>query len=146
MQLYAQADSVGGVELQVFLGGALLDLARCAHGDDAPVVEDAQPVRLLGLFEVVRREHDRDAVLLAHLAQVAPKAAPALDIEAACRLVEEQHLGLVHEAADDLELALHPARQLPDRLEDVALEVEDARPVAYPAAGRLCPESQAGPL
>ena len=91
------------------------------------MVDDADAVGVLGLVEVVGREEDRRAVGVADLAQVVPQAAPAHGVEAGRRLVEEQHAGPVHEAADDLELALHAARERPQRLADVVAEADDRR-------------------
>ena len=56
-------------------------------------------------------------------------------IEARRRLVEEQDARPMHQAADDLELALHAARVGAQRLEQVASRGRRPRPGARPAGG-----------
>src|SRR5436190_5086121 len=109
LQLEPQLSAVGGVQLEKLLRGAEPDLARAAHGHDAAVVEDAEPVGLLRLLQVVSGQDDGHPVSLADLAQVGPQAAPAGDVKAPGRFVQEQDRRPVHEATDDLELALHSA-------------------------------------
>ena len=87
------------------------ELARRALGDDPPAVHDHEPVaELLGLVHVVRREHERDALLLQPVEPL-PQHVPGLRVEAGGRLVEQQHLGLVDQRPGDREPALHPARE-----------------------------------
>src|SRR5690349_22393038 len=117
LQLAAQARAVRGVELEEFLSRARTQLAWAAHGDDPSVVKDAQPVGLLRLLEVVAGEHDGDLVSLAHLAEVCPETSAAGHVETASGFVEEEDLRAMHQPSDDLELALHSARQLLHRLE-----------------------------
>ena len=52
---------------------------------------------------------EEQGLAAADVAQVAPQRAPAGRVEAGRRLVEEQHVWPVHEAAHDLELAHHAA-------------------------------------
>ena len=103
-----------GVEAQLeHLAGRVLgdEGSRAALGDDAAVVHDDEPVaELLGLVHVVRRDDERDALAL-EPEQPVPQHVPRLWVETGGRLVEEQHLGVVHEAAGDGEPALHPARE-----------------------------------
>ena len=108
-------------------------VGRADHRDPA-VVDDADAVGLLGLLEVVGRQEDRRPVLAADVAQVRPQAVPADRVEPGRRLVEEQDPRPVHEAADDLELALHAARVRLERLEQVVVQADDARPAARSAA------------
>ncbi len=76
------------------------------------VVDDRDPLaELVGLFHVVRREHDRLAPPV-QLADHVPQREPALRIEAGGRLVEEQHVGVVHDRPGDHQPLRHAARQL----------------------------------
>ena len=65
-----------------------------ARRDQPPAVEDREPVAALGLVHVVGRDEDRRAAL-DQPEQALPEVAPALRIDGAGRLVEEQELGLV---------------------------------------------------
>ena len=130
-QLTSQPIAVGRVELEVFIARTRGDLAWAAHRDDAPVVEDAQPISLFGLLQVMGREEHGDAVLFPHLAQVGPETPPARHIQAASGLIQKQHLRPMHEAADDLELPLHSTRQLFDRPEHLALHTQDGGQIAH---------------
>src|SRR2546425_6843677 len=58
-QLLAQAGPVLRIDQHVLLDQIALDVVGRAVRDDAPVVEDADAIRLLGLLQVVRREEDR---------------------------------------------------------------------------------------
>ena len=75
----------------------------------SPLVHDRDPVAVLGLVHVVRREEDRDVLARLELADVAPDRAARLRVEADRRLVEEQHARRVQQAAGDLQAALHAA-------------------------------------
>ncbi len=115
---------VVGVDDQGFAYEVGLELGRRALVHDPAAVDDADPVGLLGLLEVVGRQEDRRAALRADRPEVVPQRSAARRIEAGRRLVEEQHTRPVQQAADDLELAAHAARERPDRLEDFALDAE----------------------
>ena len=142
-ELRAERRTILGVHQQVLVGEGRRQLRRRTGRDDPAGVDDADPVGLLGFLEVVGREHDRRPMLATHVAQVAPQRAAARRVEAGRRLVEEQHVRPVHEAAHDLELAQHPARVRLDRLEDVAPEAQQLGPLLdlaavarRPSAGR----------
>jgi hypothetical protein len=65
--------------------------------DDAAVIEYHDLIaQQLGLFHVVGREDDGLALRLDRLHQL-PEVAPRLRIESGCRLIEEQHVGVVDE-------------------------------------------------
>ena len=102
-----------GVEAQLehLAGRVLVDQrARAALGDDPAVVHDDEPVaQLLGLVHVVRRDDERDALALEPEEPV-PQHVPRLGVEAGGGLVEQEHLGVVHQAARDGEPALHAPR------------------------------------
>ena len=102
-----------------------LQLVRRPDHRDPAVVDDADPIGLLRLLEVVGREEDRRPVGVADLAEVVPQGAAADRVETRGRLVEEQDPGPVHEAADDLELPLHPAGKRLEGLEEVVVEPND---------------------
>src|SRR6266581_6792201 len=97
---------------------------RRAHRDHPTVIDDANPVRILGLRKLVCGQADRDVELRSQLPDVLPKVAPTGGIEAAGGLVEEQDLRVMHEPTDDLELPTHAARQSPDRLENLGAETD----------------------
>ena len=67
----------------------------------------------IGLLEIVGRQQDRES-LAGQAPDLFPDVRPSLRIEAGRRLVEEQDLGSMDEAARHVELALHPARPGPD--------------------------------
>ena len=90
---------------------ARLQLVGAAVRDRAAVVEHDDVVgELVGLLEVLRREHDRGAVAY-EVAQHLPQIAAAARVEAGGRLVEEQHRRRGHEARGEVEAAAHAARE-----------------------------------
>ena len=75
-------------------------------------VDDRKPVaQAVRFVHVVRRHHDR-APALVQIAQNVPQIESSLRIEAHCRLVEKDDVGLVHQRAHDHQPLLLPARQL----------------------------------
>ena len=70
----------------------LLQLLGTPGGDQLAVVDDRNPVAVLGLVHVVRREEHRDPLAHAQLVDVTPDVTPGLWIEPDGRLVEEQNL------------------------------------------------------
>ena len=78
------------------------------------VVDDAHPVSQdIRLFEVLRRQEDRDAVLVGEATDLLPKRGPALGIEPGRRLVEEEQARVVDEREREIETPLHAARVRP---------------------------------
>ena len=63
----------------------------------------------VGLLEVLRGQHHRDAVLARQAADLVPEVGAALRIEAGRGLVEEEDAGRVHEGEREVEAALHAA-------------------------------------
>src|SRR3989441_1765975 len=126
-ELVAQARAIGRVDEDVVLDQIALDVTRRPERDDAAFVDDADAVGLLRLLEVVRGQEDRGAARPADLAEVLPERAAARHFEARGRLVQKEDLGLVQEAAHDLELAPHPAREGAHRLVDVARDAKELR-------------------
>ena len=105
-------------QLEDLPGGVLLDeRAGRPLGDDAAAVHHHEPVaQLLGLVHVVGGEDQADALLLEAVEPV-PQGVAGLRVEARRRLVEQQQLRLVDEAARDGE----PALQAPgERLDPAA--------------------------
>src|SRR5512141_2549619 len=62
-ELVAQPRAVVGIDDQPFAGEVRLERGGGPDGDDPAGRDDADPVRLLGLLEVVGGQHDRRAVL-----------------------------------------------------------------------------------
>jgi len=58
--------------------------------NDPTVIDDRDPIAVLGLVHVVRREEDRDRLAAPKLLDVAPDVGSRLRIEAHGRFVEEQ--------------------------------------------------------
>ena len=107
-----------------------LQRVGCVLGDDAAVVDDADAVReLVRLLEVLRREEDGHAELGVERAHLFPHRGPADRIEAGRRLVEEQHLGVVHECGGQIEPALHAAAVGGDEPVERVADVDEASEV-----------------
>ncbi len=104
----------------------------------------------VGLVHVVRREKHGDALGLIQVLDVRPELVAALRIEAERRLVEEQDLRRVQEAARDLEPPLHPAGELLHRRVAPLPELEQleqrlrARRAASRAARGTAPRGASG--
>jgi hypothetical protein len=145
-ELAPQGVAVGGVHDEVLVRQVALHSRGAAFGDDLALVEDADPVRVLGLVEVVGREEDGGPRLGPHLAKVVPERAAARRVEAGRRLIEEQHPRPVHETPHDLELALHATGERLHRLEHLALDAEDPRELAHPVAIRDRHEREERPV
>ena len=93
-----------------------LQLLRAARGDDAAAIDDRKlRSKLVGLFEVVRRQEDRHLLLGRKRSDLDPHVGARLWIEAGRRLIEEERLRLVDQAHRDVELPLHPAGVRLDR-------------------------------
>ena len=93
-----------------------LELGRRARRDDAPAVDDGDAVaELVRLGHVVRGEDHGARGILGHPAShLAAHVARGADVERDCRLVEEQHARVGDEAADQVHLLAHAARELGD--------------------------------
>src|SRR6476659_8556743 len=102
----------------------LQDLLRARHQADL-VAE------LLGLLEDVRREDDRLS-LLPKLAQVFLDDCGVDRIESRERLVQDQDLRIVDDGRDELDLLLHPLRELIHFLLEPRLQLEFLGPVGDP--------------
>src|SRR4028118_1242778 len=88
---------------------ALLETcARPLRDDLAAVYERYLLAQRLGFFQVVRGEQYGHPAAV-ELPNVAPQAVAQLDVHAGGRLVEEEHLRVVHEGAGEHHAPLHPA-------------------------------------
>ncbi len=91
-------------------------------------MHDADSIASLGLFHVMRRQHDRDAVVLAQMLEVVPELAARRGIEPGAGLVEQQQLGLVQKRFGQLDAPLKPAGQ---GLDPVARARGQAQPLEH---------------
>ncbi len=104
----------------------LLQRARGAFGDHRAVIDDHDAVaEHVGLVQVVRGQEHRGAPVPEGRG-CGPQAGPVLRVEAGARLVQEQDLGLVHDAERDVEppplaagVRPHPAVGEPGQVEQV---------------------------
>src|SRR5207249_9722876 len=71
-ELVAQSGPVGRVDEHIFLDEVPLDVVGCAERDDLAFVDDADPIGLLGFFEVVRGQEDRRPARAPDLGEVLP--------------------------------------------------------------------------
>ena len=80
-------------------------------GDQLAMIDDGDPVaQFLGLFEVVRGEHDGHAFTV-HLGDQFPQLPPQFHVNASGRLVEHKHGRLVDQRLGDQQAPLHAARE-----------------------------------
>src|SRR6266568_2192615 len=84
-----------------------------------------------GLLEIVRGQEDRGAARPPDRGEVLPEGAPRWDVEAGCRLVEEQDLRVMQQAPHDLELPSHAAGEGLHRLVDVARNPKELRELLH---------------
>src|SRR5262245_49787255 len=100
---------VVGLDLHPVLAHRGLErLGRVQHHQPT-VVDDCDPVAVLGLVHVVRGQEDGDVLQPAQLLDVGPDRGAGLRIEPDRRLVEEQYPGRVQQPAGDLQPPLHAA-------------------------------------
>ena len=116
--------------------GRRLQLVGRAECEQAPVVDDRQPVaELVGLLHVVGGEEDRLA-LAVELAEHLPQREAALRVEPGGRLVEEHGRGPVHDRPRHHQALGHAARQRGDRLRRRGRRGGTARAAASPRPSR----------
>ena len=105
---------------------AALELGGRALGDEAAGVDDADAVgELVGLLEVLRGEEDGHPELVVEPPHLLPHAGAADRVEAGGRLVEEQHVGVVHQRGGEVEAAPHAARVGVDAAVERVAEVDE---------------------
>ena len=110
---------------------------RRVERDDPAAVHDRDALAQgFGLFQVVRGQHDR-AALLADRSDHVPEGAPGLWIESGGGLVEEHQLGVVHQRERDREPLLLAARELARLAVALLLEADDREHALGAPVGRL---------
>ncbi len=109
-----------------------LSAAGVSSATMSPVIDDGDPIAVLGLVHVVGGEKQRRPVLLAQPAQHLPGARARLRIEPGGRLVEEQDVGAVDQAARDLEASLHAAREGARQILAAIVEVDELQRLVDP--------------
>src|SRR3989442_11266034 len=134
-ELVAQARPIGGIDEDGSRDQIALDVTGRPERDDAAFVDDADAVGLLRLLEVVGGQEDRGAARPADLAEVLPERAAARHVESRRRLVQKEDLGLVEEAAHDLELSALASPERAHRLLGVARGAEGRRELVNLGAG-----------
>ena len=115
---------VAGDEDDRVAGHLLLQRARGAFRDHRAVIDDHDAVaEHVGLVQVMRGQEHRGAPV-PQAADVVPQAGPVLRVESGARLVQEQDLGLVHDAERHVEppplaagIRPHPAVREPGQVE-----------------------------
>ena len=118
----------------VALGHARLQLGRRAAGHDLAARDDRDPVaELVGLEHVVRREEHRRAGG-DEGGDGLPELAGADRVDADARLVEEEDLGLVQQAARDVQPLPHAARVALDPLPLAPVELHQLEELTDPGA------------
>src|ERR1035438_8558353 len=107
-----------------------LQLGRAARGDQLPVENEGEAITLLGLVHVVRRDEDRHPARGRELVNQVPEEAPALRVDAAGRLVEEEELWLVEEGRRERDALALARREVLRELPEERLEA-DRKSVAW---------------
>ena len=103
-------------------------LRRGSLGDDPAVVDQRDPVaQPLGLVQVVRRQHDRGVVRVAHLLDEGLHVELRPRVETRRRLVQQQHRRAGQQRSRDRDLLLHPAAHLLERPAQPLLADAEAR-------------------
>ena len=121
---------------------AALELGRRVEGEDPAVVHDGHPVtELVGLFHVVRGEHDRLALGVEALEEL-PQRQTALGVEPGSGLVEEEDGGPVEDGPRHHEALGHAAREGVDRRLGEARQLEPLQEVVGRLAGLLGPHAE----
>src|SRR5215204_2773369 len=116
---------------------ALLELfAAPLGGDVAPVYQRDLIAQRLGLFEVVGRQQDGHPPTI-ELPDIAPQLVAQLHVYARRRLVQEQHLRVVHERPGEQHAPLHPPRERVRPLPTPLRELETLQKLLGPLSGLL---------
>jgi hypothetical protein len=89
------------------------------------LVENRQPVGLVGFFQQVRREDDRHAVVAANRMQVVPQVGASAGVEAGARFVENQHPRFVQQTFGQLDATTQAARE---RFAKIVAAVSEPQP------------------
>ena len=102
--------------------------------DDAPVVDDEQPVAAIGVFHQVGGDQDGQAILGPRRGQVVPEVDAGAGVETSRRLVEQDEGGSVHQSLGEIDPPLHAARE---RFHPVVLALPHGHPVEHPVDARF---------
>ena len=112
LRLLGRQVPAGGELHQVGPLDAEQQAGGCVQGHDPAVVHDGDPVAQgLGLLYVVGREDDGLSVGVDQADEL-PQVAPGLGVQPGGGLVEDDHLGVVHEAGRHREPLLLPSGEL----------------------------------
>ncbi len=110
----AHGGGIDRVQLDHVGADPRLELVRRALGDDAAAVDDDDGGgEVVGLIEILRRQHDVGPPP-AHVVDGVPHLVAAPRVEAGRRLVEQQQPGRADEARPEVEPPSHPAGIGPD--------------------------------
>ena len=104
--------AVGGEDLQERPRIPGEDLVARAGGEEAPLVEEREAGRVLGLVHVGRGDEDREPAVV-QLVEDLPELPARHRVDPGRRLVEEEEVGPGEEGGDERELLLHPAGERP---------------------------------
>ena len=112
--LWHRVHRIGEFQRQLPLAEFAHDRGGFLDNDDLAAPDHADAIsHLLGLFDIMGRQNDRNAAF-AQAAYKVPHAAPKLDIDTRRRLVEKQDFGFMAQCLGDHHPALHPTRQFHD--------------------------------
>ena len=95
---------------------AAFSAAGASSATSVPAIDDADAIAALGLLQVVRRQHDGHAVVVAQASADTEAVAARARIEPGTRLVEQQHGRPRQEPLRQLDAAREPAREALDQL------------------------------
>src|SRR5919112_1302007 len=116
---------------------ALLELFAAPLGRDVtPVYQRDLIAQRLGLLQIMRRQQDGHPPTV-QLPDVAPQLVAQLHVYARRRLVQEQHLGVVHEGPGEEHAPFHPSRERIGSLPTFPRELEPLQELLGPLAGLL---------
>src|SRR5256885_12034406 len=94
-ELVPQGRSVCRVDEHVLLDEIALDVIGCSERDHLALVDDADPIGLFRLLQVVRRQEDGRPARPPDLGEVLPERAAGRDVQAGRRLLAEEDPGAV---------------------------------------------------
>ena len=122
-------------DVQRAVGGRELARGERLAGDDLGTLELRGLRERVGLLEIVGRQQDGHAGVLAQRPDVVPEVRAALRVQAGGRLVQEDERRGVHQAEGDVEAPALAARQLEQRAAFEAAEVQPRGDLGEPARG-----------
>src|SRR5699024_8984027 len=108
-------DPVGGghFEVQQVAGHGGLEVVGGVGGDDAPAVDDDDPIaERVGLIKVVGGQEHGGTAFFAQCADVVPQVHPRLGVQTGGGLVQEHQVRVVDEAHGDVQATSLPAGHL----------------------------------